>query len=305
MAVRRLVSDVLSRLAESEDRFLASEFLAPVLCGHRIRVRIDGVVCEMLAEPKSFEGWGVFRPQSHSVAEFVRDATLRERRQYLDCLPLVRMVLCRRAGASGWLAIPAEQDSRIHIEGTPPVRLVESGELFQTIRTRFDGATFWFDGLETRQDPTLAVWLRESLASEVAADQLKRPGLTRSMRRAYAMELERLKKTNKAERHDRVETQLQRALSHSGARLQGFVEHPDGYRVTWTSGGRRHVSSIDRENLTVQVAGICLNGEDQKFDLGSLVGVIQEAEQFHGVVEVGHENGGMTEDDYFRMHPRR
>lgn len=303
MTARRSVSDVLGRLAESEDRFLGSEFLAPVLRGHRVRVRIADVVCEMRVEPKSSEGWGVFRPQSHSVARFVRDATLRERRQYLDCLPRVRMVLCRRR--AGWFAMPAEPDSRIQIEGTPAVRLVASGELFQTIRARFDGATFWFDGLETRQDPTLAGWLRECLASEIPAAELKRPGLTSSMRDAYALELQRRRKVMRVERHDRIETQLRRALSHSGARLHGFVEHADGYRVTWTAGGRRQVTSVDRHSLTVQVAGICLNGEDQKFDLGSLAGVVQEAEQSHEVVDVGHENGGMTEDDYFRIHPRR
>lgn len=303
MTARRSVSDVLGRLAESEDRFLDSEFLAPVLRGHRVRVRIADVVCEMRVEPKSFEGWGVFRPQSHSVARFVRDASLRERRQYLNCLPRVRMVLCRQLDC--WLAMPAERDSRMRIEGTPPVRLVESGELFQTIRARFDGATFWFDGLETRQDPTLAGWLRECLAKEIPATELKRSGLTSSMRDAYATELQRRRKVMRVERQDRIETQLRRALSHSGARLHGFVEHADGYRVNWTSGGRRHVSSVDRDSLTVQVAGICLSGEDQKFDLGSLAGVIQEAEGSHEVVDVGHENGGMTEDDYFRIHPQR
>ena len=303
MTTRRSVSDVLSRLAESEDRFLANEFLAPALRGHRVRVRIADVICEMRIEPKSFEGWGVFQTQSHSVARLVRDATLRERRQYLDCLPRVRMVLCQHL--EGWFAIPAEKDSRMHIEGTPPVCLVESGELFQTIWTRFDGATFWFDSLETRQDPTIASWLRDCLADEAPPNELKRSGLTSALRHAYAMELQRRRNVMRVERHDQIETQLRNALSHSGARLHGFVEHADGYRVTWTAGGRRHVSSVDRDSLTVQVAGICLSGEDQKFDLGSLAGVVQEAERSHEVIEVGHENGGMTEDDYFRIHPRR
>lgn len=257
----------------------------------------------MRIEPKSFEGWGVFQTQSHSVARLVRDATLRERRQYLDCLPRVRMVLCQHL--EGWFAIPAEKDSRMHIEGTPPVCLVESGELFQTIWTRFDGATFWFDSLETRQDPTIASWLRDCLADEAPPNELKRSGLTSALRHAYAMELQRRRNVMRVERHDQIETQLRNALSHSGARLHGFVEHADGYRVTWTAGGRRHVSSVDRDSLTVQVAGICLSGEDQKFDLGSLAGVVQEAERSHEVIEVGHENGGMTEDDYFRIHPRR
>lgn len=302
MVVRRSIADVLGRLTESEGRFLESEVLAPVLRGRRIRVRIDGVVCELQVDPNSFEGWGVFQPQSLSSARLIRKATLRERQAYLERWPLLRMILCRRG--KDWFAIPAETHSRIAVEGVPPVRLVEQGELFQTIRVRFDGMTFWFDGLETRQDPTLAVWLRESLESEISPDQLQRSGLTLPMRRAYAMELKRREHAVRVERHDRVEGQLRCALEHSGAQLHGFVEHADGYRVTWLSDGRRHVSSIDREDLTVQVAGICLNGEDSNFDLGSLVGVVREAEQLHEVVEVGHANGGMDEDDYFRIHPR-
>lgn len=303
MAARRSVTDALARLAESEGRFLQSEVLAPVLSGHPIRVRIEGVVCELRAYPNSFEGWGVFRPQSLSSARLVRKATLRERRSYLECWPLLRMILCRRG--KDWLAIPAESHSRIAVEGTPPVRLIEQGELFQTIRVRFDGMTFWFDGLETRQDPTLAVWLRESLEREIPPDQLQRSGLTPPMRRAYAMELKRREQAVRIERHDRIEGQLRRALDHSGARLHDFAEHADGYRVTWLYDGRRHVSSIDRDDLTVQVAGICLNGEDSNFDLGSLVGVVREAEQHHEVVEIGPANGGMDEEDYFRIHPRK
>ncbi|MHC4877790.1 MAG: hypothetical protein ACYTGL_14945 [Planctomycetota bacterium] len=302
MAVRRSVADVLGRLAESEGRFLESEVLAPVVRGHRIQVRIEGVVCALRADPNSFEGWGVFRPQSLSSARLIREATLQERRAYLERWPLLRMILCRRS--NGWLALPAEAHSKIIIEGTPPVRLVESGELFQTVRVRFDGVTFWFDGVETRQDPTLAGWLRESLERAIPAEQLHRSRLTSPMRRAYALELKRREQAVKVERHDRIEGQLRRSLAHSGARLQGFVEHADGYRVTWLSGGRQHVSSIDRDDLTVQVAGICLNGEDRNFDLGSLVGVVREAEQLHEVVEIGHANGGMDEHDYFRIHPR-
>ena len=303
MTRQRSVHEILGRLADVEDRFLKSEFLAPVMRGRRIRVRIGDVVCTMRTEPESFEGWGVFRPRSHTVARYVREATLRERRSYLDCLPLVRMLLCRRANG-GWLAVPAESGLQFVIEGTPCVRLVESGEAFQTVRVRFDGANFWFDSVESRQDPTLAGWLRDALQKEVPADELQRAGLTSVMRRAYATELERRREKDRVERHDRVESRLRHALQHSGANLQGFVEHADGYRVTWDAGGRRHVSSIDRDDLTVQVAGICLSGEDRKFDRGSLVGVVQEAERSHAVFRVGHDNGGIAENEYWDIHPR-
>lgn len=45
--------------------------------------------------------------ESFMAAQLVREATLLERRRYLELLPLVRMVLCCRKNGV-WLAVPAE-----------------------------------------------------------------------------------------------------------------------------------------------------------------------------------------------------
>jgi hypothetical protein len=104
---------------------------------------------------------------------------------------------------------------------------------------------------------------------------------------------------------DPVQARLRANLSHAGARLIDYLERSDSYRVTYSIGGRQHTASVAKNDLTIQVAGICLSGEDRKFDLGSLVGVLREAERGGEIVPVGDENDGMEEEDYWDAHPPR
>jgi len=267
---------LLAKLAAAEEEFLAGEFLAPVVGRGGVRVRVAGVVLRLRVEPADFEGWGVFRPLSTTQARLVRPAGLAERKRYLDLFPLVRLILAGRDGPR-WLAIPAHRgDARLRIEGRVPVRLIDEGELFEVVRARFDGGEFWYESAEQRGDPGAARYLREALAAMVEPDRLDRPGLSAEQRTAYALSyVPRLEAQIQAAR-DQVEDRLREALTHAGARLVEYRERRDGYRVTYLVGGQRHVSSIDKQDLTVQAAGICLSGEDRKFDLASLVGVLRQ-----------------------------
>jgi hypothetical protein len=295
---RRHLDDVLRRLEAAEEQFLQSDCLAPMPRGGRVQVRIAGVVCQLRVEPADFHGWGVFRPQSHTQACLVRPATFAERQAYLELFPRVRLILCQKHGGT-WLALPAHQgDRRLSLRGAIPVRLVEEGQAFELIEARFDGAQGWYEGPDTRRDPAAAAYLRESLRELLDPERLDRPGLTAEERAAYTFaHAARLR----AER-DRVEGRLQQALAHAGGELLGYVERDDCYRIEFEVDGRRQVSVVGRDDLAVQVAGICLSGRDAQFDLQSLVGVVREA-QGEGVLRIGRENQGMAEEDYWRAHP--
>lgn len=281
------LSETLNRLAAAEERFLAEEFLAPVVRGGEVFVRIEGVACRLQVKPRDFEGWGVFRPASHLEADLVRPATLTEQRKYLQHLPKVGLVLFENLDGCWW-AIPANQgDSRFRVEGALPVTLVEEVQRFDTIQARFDGARALFESLDDRRDPSLAEFLRQSFAQMIEPANLDRPGLSREERNAYAMvylerqtrieaNRQRRQKAIEAEQRRRSEGRVGEALARAGAALQGVVERSDGYRVTFEVDGRRHVSFVGREDLTVQSAGFCLSGLDEQFDLQSLVGVIRE-----------------------------
>jgi hypothetical protein len=303
VASSKRLRNTLERLAAAEERAFASEFLAPMLRGGVVQVRIVGVVCQLKVKPDDFEGWGVFRPISPTTAELVRPAWLAERRQYLDLLPLLRMIVCLRQNDQ-WLAVPAHQaDNRFRIDGLVPLRMVEEAQLFEVLLTRFDGAHCWYDAPDPRRDPAAASYLRDALSRMVEPEQLSRPGLTAEERAAYMINYAPRLEAELEARRDRVEERLRAALSHASAEFRGYQERGDVYRVTYDVDGRRHVSVVDRQDLSVQVAGICLSGEDRHFDLQSLVGVLREAQEGGEIVRVGFENRGMPEEDYWDVHP--
>jgi hypothetical protein len=72
----------LLRLAREQTDLLSSEFIAPVSPGCNVLVRLGGHWCSMMIVPPSFQGWGVFRPLTRTIAVYCRDATPAERAGY-------------------------------------------------------------------------------------------------------------------------------------------------------------------------------------------------------------------------------
>jgi hypothetical protein len=301
------VQKLLSKLAADEEKFLAQEFLAPVLPGGEVHVQIAGVVCKIGVQPDDFAGWGVFQPVSHTAANLIRPATMLERRRYLELFPLVRLIVCRQTAGRSWCSTASFGDQRFQIEGLVPVELSEAVQVFDRIHSRYDGSHFWFDALDVRADPSITVYLRTAIAQPVAPDELDRPGLSAEERAAY--ELNHWKLVRKEVESDvkilgdTVPNRLRESLSHAGAQLIDYLERSDSFRVTYRIGGRQYTSAVNKADLTVQVAGICLSGEDRKFDLASLVGVLREADEGGRIVPVGEY--GIDEEQYWRVHPPR
>ena len=322
------VNELLNRFAAEEDEFLKREFLAPALRGGSVRVRIGGVVCKIHIEPADFEGWGIFMPLSHTEAILDREATLAERRKYLELFPTIRQIVCRRAGNTWFGSAASFGDTRLRMEGLAPLQLAQEVQLFNCVRTRFDGAQFWFEEIDRRHDPAASVYLRSALNDQTPPDDLDRKGLTAEERAAYELNYWELVQPPAEEgdedspqqnpRHrrrsrnprrgdesveaDPVRGRLRDNLSHAGAQLIDYLERADSFRVRYSVDGLQYTSSVNKNDLTVQVAGICLSGEDQKFDLASMVGVLREGGG--GVLHIG-DDYGMDEEEYWRIHPPR
>lgn len=292
------IHNLLDKMAAAEEEFLKTEFLAPVLPGGRVRVRIAGLVCTLRVVGRVGPGWAILRPLSMDRAKVVAQPSLRQVREYLALFPAVRLILVARAGHA-WLAVPAHRgDTRFRIDGTVRVYLATGVEPFQRIVARFDGELFWFQEVDRRRSPAIAAYLREALAAETPPDRLHKPTLTAEEREAYRLVYEAIE----AARRDRIEARLADALSHAGAELASYIEREDAYTVTFVVDGETHRSTVRKDDLTVLMAGICLAGEDRRFDLQSLVGVIREAAETRQLVRVGDEEE-LDEETYWRIHP--
>jgi hypothetical protein len=280
MMARKPIHDALERLAATEEQFLRCQFLAPVVRGGRVNVRIAGIICAMRVAPAEFRGFGVFEPVSHAEAMLVRRASLVERRKYLELFPRVLLVVSSRSTSTTTAAVPSNAaDARLRVQGQVEVRLSgDEAELFDTIAARFDGSQFWFDQADPRSDPAAAQYLRQALAAHTEPAQLDRPGLAPGQRIAYTLNYLARQQARLQDERTRNERRLRTALEHAGAELSDFVEHRDEYRVTYEIAGQRHVSIVRKGDLTVQTAGICLSGRDSDFDLASLVGVLRESQ---------------------------
>jgi hypothetical protein len=292
------IHDLLDKMESAEEAFLQAEFLAPILPGGRVRVRIAGVVCTLRVKGRQEPGWAILRPLSLDRAEVIDRPGLRHVREYLALFPAVKLLLVVRTGPD-WLALPAHRgDQRFQIEAPVRVHLVTGAEPFQQITARFDGTHFWFQEVDRRRSPAIAAYLREALADETPVGQLHKATLTAEEREAYRLIYEAIE----AARRDRVELRLEEALAHAGARLASYIEREDAYAVTFTVDGHPYRSIVRKDDLTVLVAGICLDGRDRRFDLQSLVGVLREGAGRRRIVRVGEE-GDLDEEAYWRIHP--
>lgn len=269
MDVRKLID----KLAREEDDFLKGVYLAPVAKGGGICLRINGVECKLQVEDREFEGWGLFRPLSFKTARLLRAAPRALVSKYLDTLAPVELILADPAGSTRIAFIAHPAGSAVKSDGPVPVHLVARGEPFRHIVARFDGFHFWFQRLHPGRNPAQAAYLRKSLDQDLGPENLRWSGLTLQERRIYAQLLTRQRFYRETPGHRR----LRQALEHGGAALDSYDQKGDAYSVTFVLDGARHTALIRPNDLTVLSAGICLSGEDDNFDLQSLVGVLREA----------------------------
>jgi len=277
-----MTSDLFKKLAAEEEQFFKGMFLSPVLKGRPIRVRISGIVLDFCVEPKTFEGWGLFRVTGHKKARHMGEPTFAQRQEYLKLLPKMSFVVCWQDDQV--LGIPASKgDTRFRVCGQAPISLPEEVRLFDTVDVRFDGENFWYEKHSNFRSPRTADQLRELFNSETELDQIEISGLTQEEKQAYAYAYELHIELNR----DRKEDKLRAAVERAGGQFHGYVERGDSFTVELSVDGHQYRPVVNSETLQVVTAGICLTDHstnrayDTDFDLQSLVGVFREGQNRH------------------------
>lgn len=273
------VMSLINTFARDEATLRGQAFLAPLLQNGRARVRVQGLIYEF-AVTNLQAGWSICRVLDARHAEMVAEALPWQRGEYLRLWPALRLVLLEPLVQQSWLALPfnpSDAAQRFGMAGPQIVRLVEGGQPFERVLGRVEGSTLWYDDTDRRADPAIAEALRAALAAERETPGV--PGLGAGERAAYALRIARTITARAATEAAQTERRLRHALDLGGAQLLGYEVTADGLRVTWERNGQRSLTLVDTD-LGVTSAGICLSGDDTRFDLASIVGVIRDAPEY-------------------------
>ncbi|BAZ32349.1 hypothetical protein NIES4074_48510 [Cylindrospermum sp. NIES-4074] len=278
------IHKLINQLAAQENELASTHFLAPCVRGGKVRTRIAGMVHTFTHSPRNFEGWGLFQPINQKTATLVAEPSLPQIAEYLQNLQPLRLRLVHKLQRQTWLAYPVnEADMQQRFGRVQPVtvHLTTEGGRFEPIIARTDGAAWWFDEVDRRADPLITEQLKTQFQQITPSAALHFSGMTPEMRTVYDLAGQQTTEFSALQQQRRDEMRLRQALQMGGGELQGFRERSDSWLVEWTTtDGIRHTSAISKTDLTVISAGICLSGEDEKFDLQSLVGVVEKRDDF-------------------------
>lgn len=289
---------LVSSLNEEETNILKTTFLAPCLPDSKVRVRVKGLIREFKA-PRKYEGWGMFAVTGMNSVKVDSPADQYSVYEYLQLFPKIRLRLIMPVSGMTWLAYPAnESDAKQRLGEVKPVlvHLVTEGARFESIVAAIDGKNIWFMEVDRRADPHMTEYLNKSITDLVKPEDIRVTGLTPEMRTAYQLLVdqenaikEKIKEAEMEKLKLQTDYRLNHALKVGGGTLQSYLDRGEHWVVEWSdSRGNRHSSAISKDNLTVLTSGICLAGNDRKFDLESLVGVI----------EVGNQRGYRDYNNY-------
>jgi hypothetical protein len=287
------VLDLIDRIGKQESSLTGRTFVSPIFNNTSVATRVEGLIYTF-SIPKQKGGWYQIRPIDSKKARVVGEASLSEIETYLKCLGKVRIVLVMKQDGV-FMGIPDKANKYGLSESELlPVFLCDDAPLeFDRIIARYDGVNLWYECVDQGNDPSKGDYLRNSMTKVVMPDKIQFSGLTLEEKQAYALRLVFDRKL--------IETQkkstLQQDVEFAGGKFVRFEEKSDHFAVTYMVEGQQFTSRITKEpTRMVLSAGLCLAGNDRRFDLKSLITVVREA-QHRRIIHIGDYAPHDWEDD--------
>ena len=292
------ILNLIKKIGEKETTLPERTFISPVFSNRMVATRVEGINYTF-SIPKAEPGWYKIRPVDTKRAKLAGKAELQDIETYLKYFDKIRLVLVMKKD-DVYMAVP----DKINRLGLPPQELVpvfltdDTVLDFDRVLARYDGANLWFESVDMGNDPQKAEHLRTSLETLQEPSKLKCSGLTFEERLAYTLRLTLDQKLVE----DRKKETIEGHVEHAGGKFLRFAEKKDHISVTYKVDGEIFTSHVSKDPAhQVIAAGICLAGNDRRFDLKSLITVVREAKKRRIVHHFNIEDPGFR-DPYANRH---
>lgn len=272
-----MIDDLLNKLENQEKDFLSQRIFSPYVKGSsKITVRINGVVYTFKVSTRKKDGFGIFKAKDHSNLRLIRSANEDEVSEYLQIFKKAKAILV--AQGDRWIAFPFNVESfstRFGVGNIFTAMMVDNAEILDIVDLRFDGANFWFDSVSYGNNSDKLMECKDLILN---GNYNLPKGLTSGLSPEEQQAVKFAKHFHKESNLSDLEKRLSYEFEKVNASVDSFSERGDLVEVQWRDGNRKYSSVLNKDTLSVAVAGICLSGGDRAFDLKSLVTVTRQAE---------------------------
>ncbi len=280
MSSKRIdAKELLKKLSSKEADVRKRDFVSPYNEKTKTAiVSIDGLVYRFSISGFKGSGIGRFKPTNALSAVYVSEAEFDERIIYMESLPVLNVILSYQ-NDKGWIAVPHDTrlaKSKFGIEGPVIVHNVSDAQAFDTIKVRYDGNNFWYEDFASFADLIKSQEMRTAFSMYAQKKEVRIPKTTPEDSTAFEL----AKKSWEFFVKNSTENRIKELLENGGAKLGSYVVRGDNIEIKWkSSSGSKYNSVVKKDTFDVITSGICLSGQDSKFHLKDLPGVIETGER--------------------------
>lgn len=267
-------SDLINRFGRQEKDLLRNQeiFSSFLPTSEEIITRISNIVYRFKIQKLGRVGFGIFRAVDATTAHFIREADQDQINNYFKLLPQVKAIFAFKTDF--WYCMPQNITAyhKLGFNVVTPVFNADNIEPLDYFVGRYDGNGIWFEYLDPNCDGNKIEALKECFKKK-SLSKLK--GLTPEDEVVFNL----IFKKKEEQESVTFEGRLKALFTKKNAVLDSFRERGQELEVKWkTKSGQPYTTWVKKSNLSVISAGICLDHEDHKFDLNSLIGIVSQGE---------------------------